>query len=100
MIPSPLRARYQSEAIREVQAHPPKLVVWAPSWLQEEPRPSPLLLFLNDTLLKDYRRVGGYVLAGQASRWVEPLSEADASAASVILFQRKTPVPDVVSAQR
>jgi len=44
--------------------------------------------------------VGGYVLAGQASRWVEPLSEADASAASVILFQRKFPVPDIVPARR
>lgn len=94
VIPSPMRAQYQAEAVREVQEHPSKLVVWARSWLQEEPQPSRLLLFLNDTLAKDYQRVGGYVLAGQDSRWVEPLSDADAPAASVIIFQRKTPASD------
>jgi hypothetical protein len=94
VISSPMREQYQAEAIREVQAHPPKLVVWARSWLQEETRPSPLLLFLNDTLARDYRRVGGYLIAGEDSRWAEPLSDADVPAASVILFQRKTPAPD------
>jgi hypothetical protein len=53
-----------------------------------------LLLFLNDTLARNYRRVGGYVLAGKDSRWAEPLGDADAPAASVILYQRKTPAPD------
>ena len=100
VIPSPMRAQYQAEAIREVQAHPPKLVVWARSWLQEEPQTSPLLLFLNDTLAKDYRRVGGYLLAGKDSRWVEPLGDADAPAASVILYQRKTSASDDAPATR
>ena len=93
VIPSPMRTQYQAEAIREVQTQPPKLVVWARSWLQEEPQPSRLLLFLNDTLASDYQRVGGYVLQGKDSRWVEPLSDADVPAASVILYQRKTLAP-------
>lgn len=94
VIPSPELERYQAEAIREVQEHPPKLVVWARSWLQEEPQPSKYLLFLNQTLAQDYRRVGGYVLEGKNSRWVEPLTEDEVPAASLILFARKIPVPD------
>jgi hypothetical protein len=92
VIPSPELEQYQAGAIREVQEHPPKLVVWTRSWLQEEPRPSKYLLFLNQTLAQDYERVGGFVLAGKDSRWVEPLTDAEAAASSVILFKRK-PAP-------
>jgi hypothetical protein len=88
-IPNSRLADYQNELIQEVQEHPPALIVWAESWLQETPRPSPALLFLNRTLAQDYQRVGGYVLAGKDSRWVEPLSDADAAASSVILYKHK-----------
>ena len=95
VIPSPMRERYQADAIREVQEHPPKLDVWARSWLQEEPQPSKYLLFLNQTISQDYQRVGGYVLEGDKSRWVEPLTDADAAAASVILYTRKNLTPEI-----
>ncbi|HEY5042669.1 MAG TPA: hypothetical protein VIK53_11770 [Verrucomicrobiae bacterium] len=88
-IPNAKLDDYQAQAIREVQAHPPELIVWAQSWLQETPQPSPCLIFLNQTLAQDYERVGGYVLAGKDSRWVEPLPDEELPAASVVLFKRK-----------
>ena len=90
VIPSPEQEAYQTQAIGEISAHPPKLIVWAHSWLQEEPHPSRYLQFLNDTLDRDYERVGGCVLTGNASRWAEPLADADVPAASIVLFRRKT----------
>jgi hypothetical protein len=89
VIRSPMLPQYQAETIRAVQEHSPKLIVWSPSWLQDEPQPSEVLRFLDETLAKDYQRVGGYVLEGKDSRWVEPLSDDEAKAASVILFTRK-----------
>jgi hypothetical protein len=88
VIPSPELGRYQTEAIREVREHPPKLIVWAHSWLQDEAQPSACLLFLNETLARDYHRVGGYVLEAQSSHWAEPLSDDQAQAASVVLYER------------
>jgi hypothetical protein len=89
VIPSPKRNKYQTQAIGEISAHPPKLIVWAHSWLQDEPQPSKYLQFLNDTLGRDYERVGGFVVGGSGSRWAEPLSDAEAPVASVVLFRRK-----------
>lgn len=89
VIRSPMLPQYQAETIRAVQEHPPKLIVWSRSWLQEEPQPSDVLRFLDKTLAEDYQRVGGYVLEGKDSRWVEPLSDDESKAASVILFTRK-----------
>ncbi|HXF10741.1 MAG TPA: hypothetical protein VN625_08160 [Desulfuromonadaceae bacterium] len=88
-IPNAHMANYQDEVIREVKTHPPKLIVWTPSWLQETPQPSPCLLFLNETLKTGYERVGGYVLEGEKSRWTEPLTDDDARASSIIVYRRK-----------
>jgi hypothetical protein len=89
VIPSPEREHYQDLAIQEVQAARPKLLVWARSWLQEEPQPSKYLRFLNATMARDYERVGGYVLAGTNSAWMEPLPDDDAPAASIVLYRLK-----------
>jgi hypothetical protein len=89
VIASPERQPYQDSAISEIESARPSLIVWARSWLQEEPTPSRYLKFLNETLARDFQPVGGYVLAGEKSQWVEPISPADLPAASIVLFKRK-----------
>ena len=54
-----------------------------------------------DLLAQDYERVGGYVLEGKNSRWIEPLTDEDAAAASVILYKRKhSPTGNLVGLTR
>lgn len=89
VIPSPEQAGYQAQAMAEVQASHPALAVWAPSWLQQTGEPSPYLRFINDTLARDYERVGGYVRETGHNHWAEPINDEEARNASVLLFKRK-----------
>jgi hypothetical protein len=92
MIPSPLARGYQQEAIRDLQAHPPALVVMAPanaSWLVEDASPKDFLTFLNPWLEQQYALVGGYVRTGDTGRWVEPLTGETQGAPSLMLYKLK-----------
>ena len=96
MIPSPLARGYQLEAIRDLQAHPPALVVLAPanaSWLRAEASPKDFMNFLPPWLEQQYDLVGGYLRAGDAGHWVEPLTGEPEGTPSLLLYKHKmTPV--------
>ncbi len=92
MIPSPLARGYQREAIRDLQARPPGLVVLAPanaSWLCEEASPKDFMDFLNPWLAQQYDLVGAYVRAGNSGRWAEPLTSEAQGVPSLLLYKRK-----------
>jgi hypothetical protein len=93
MLPTPLAARYQQEAIAGLQAHPPKLIVLTltgNSWLRQPATPPEFLGFLDQFLQQHYDRLGG-ALPGQTDvTWLEPLPDGDMSRASLVLYRRKT----------
>jgi hypothetical protein len=92
MIPTPLAQTFQQEAIRELERHPPSVVVRArssTSWLNRAGTPPDFFDYLNKMLSVKYERVGGYVLGSQNGRWVEPLPDQDLLNASLVLFRRR-----------
>ncbi len=90
MMPSPLAAGFQQEAIRALRDRPPALVVLArsnTSWLMEENSPREFPQFLYQMLNEKYHPVGGYVMEGTNGRWEEPLPETALTNATLILFR-------------
>jgi hypothetical protein len=93
MIPTPLAAKYQQEAIRDLQQRPPAVIVLARSpmsWLTQEGSPREFLIFLEQLLSNDYVRIGGSIADGPRTLWKEPLPEEEITASELILFKRKT----------
>lgn len=94
MFPTPLAETFQHEAIRELERHPPMVVVrarWHTSWLDQKGTPRDFCEYLDKMLAEKYERVGGYVLGNHDGCWEEPLPERDVKDASLVLF-RRTPV--------
>ena len=92
MIPTPRTQNYQQEAMQDLLAHPPALIVYvnsAASWMRQEATPLDFFAFLNQFKAEHYECVGGYVNTGTKGRWVEPLPDKEQSDASLILFKRK-----------
>jgi hypothetical protein len=92
MIPTPLAQTFQQEAIRELERHPPSVVVRArsrTSWLNQADTPPDFFKYLDKMLAEKYERVGGYVLGNQSGRWAEPLADQDLLNASLVLFRRR-----------
>jgi hypothetical protein len=93
MIPSPLAQGYQEEAIRDLERHPPAVVVrarWNTSWLAQAGTPQEFLTFLDQMLAEHYETVGAYLLDNQSGHWVEPLPPEDFFRSSLVLFRRKS----------
>jgi hypothetical protein len=97
MIPTPLAKGYQDEAIAELRARPPRVIVLVQeqtSWLTEEASPPDFVDFLAKLLNDDYEMVGGTLYDNDGAttgRWQEPLTRDEAMHASVVLYQRKSP---------
>lgn len=92
MIPSALAGKYQREAMHELLARPPKLIVFpmsGNSWLRQTQTPPEFLEFLQQFLKQHYQLVGGYLPDRQNGRWVEPLPANAVPDANLLLFQRK-----------
>ncbi len=93
MIPTPLAEGYQREAVRDLERHPPAVIVLArlgTSWLRQERSPPILLEYLEKLLGARYERVGGWVADGQSGRWQEPLPDQDLANSSLVLFRQKS----------
>jgi hypothetical protein len=97
---SPFKQRYQQEMMRDLQEHPPAMIVLTSSWLSTESPPSELFIFIKKILAEDYNRIGGYVVKDQTMNWSEPLADKDAAHASVILFKRKVSSGDTSGAEK
>lgn len=92
MIPTPVVRDYQHEAIRDLQKHVPKLIVFvqsSPSWLRQQTTPADFFDFLNNFLNQNYDLVGGYVKNGQKGYWSKQLNSGEFGAASLLLYERK-----------
>lgn len=94
MIPTPLAEGYQRETVRDLERHPPAVIVLArlgTSWLQQAQSPPVLLEYLENLLVDRYERVGGWVADGQSGHWQEPLPDQDMANSSLVLFRQKSP---------
>ena len=90
--PAPVAKLYQAEAIRDLEAHPPSLIVLVQSttsWPGQGTAPADFMDFLNRLLNQNYDLVGGYVIDGQNGRWSQPLADGEFVHASLVLFKRK-----------
>ena len=93
MDPTPLARGYQSEAINDLQQHPPKLIVFVQSgysWTRQFGTPPEFLDFLEKLLKQDYKLAGGYVKPNaQDGYWTETLSRDEFMNSSLWLYERK-----------
>lgn len=93
MIPTPVAQAYQQETIRDLQEHPPALIVsvlLGSSWLQQKFTPQNFFVFFNSFLKQNYDVVGGYVQDGNQGHWAEPLTNAEPANISMVLYLRKS----------
>lgn len=92
MIPTPLATGYQQEAIRDLESHPPKWIVFVQagnSWLRQSGTPPFFLDFMGKVLMH-YDITGGYVKKDlRAGYWTTHLSPDEYRSASLILYKLK-----------
>jgi hypothetical protein len=91
VIPTPLAAGYQQEAIRDLEQHPPAVIVMSQtplSWLPQRGSPVEFLQYIVKLLADHYERVGGWVADGGNGHWQEPLSDQDQGRASLVVYRR------------
>ncbi len=92
MLPSEFALGYQQEAVRDLAARPPKVIVMARSNLSWLLRDQSSKLFYNhliDLTDRKYVLAGGYVWEGGRRYWQEPLSEDKLPLSSLLLFMRR-----------
>jgi hypothetical protein len=89
VLQSPFKQSYQQEMMRDMQAHPPTMIVLTTSWLSMESPSSELFVFIKKLLAEDYNRIGGYVVKNRTMDWSEPLADKDAAHSNLMLFKRK-----------
>ncbi len=93
MIPTVAARPYQQEAIQDLQARPPKLVVFTTvlnSWLRQADTPADFPDYLSRLLHQDYDLVGGHLPSNGEGRWEEPLATNDMGQADLLLYQRRS----------
>jgi hypothetical protein len=98
MIQSPLARQFQAEAIAELERHPAAVIVLSrsnTSWLKQSGTPPEFLKYLDQLLQERYERLGGYVLENQGGHWNERLTQTDFLNASLVIFRRKCPAPEL-----
>lgn len=91
MIPTPVAAHYQQEAIGELKRNPPKLIVYArspASWLTQPGTPADFWNFLSHLLNQNYHFVGCYLKDGKIGRWDQSLAEKDFPEASLLVYEK------------
>jgi hypothetical protein len=92
MIPTPVARTYQKEAIRDLEEHPPALIVHIPagsSWLRSRSTPPDFDQYLDWLLATRYEAAGGYVVRADGGAWREPLPEPERAAACMVVYRPK-----------
>lgn len=93
MIPTPLVAGYQREAIRDLQEHPPKLIVFVQtgnSWIRQASSPPEFLDFMGKFLDQRYKLAGSYVKAvPEGGYWTTNPSTTEYRKSSLLLYESK-----------
>jgi hypothetical protein len=85
---TPVKRLYQQQAIRDLQQHPPSLVLTT-RWLSVESPPSEFMVFVKNLLAHDYQRLGGYIIKDRKMYWSESLTDQEAAHSILTLFKRK-----------
>jgi hypothetical protein len=97
MIPTPLAPGYQHAAIQDLQARPPRVIVFVASgasWLRHAESPPDFFAFLNQFLDQNYRMVGGYITGdGPDGHWTEPINAEQFKQCSLVVFSLKNASP-------
>jgi hypothetical protein len=96
MIHTPVAHRYQEEAIKELEANPPKVIVYVRveySWLRSDKSPTLILDYLDQLIQTRYHFVGS-VLRG-SDHWQESLTSNEFDKASLIVCLRNENLPNV-----
>ena len=92
MFPTPLAPGYQQEAIHDLLARPPKLIVFVQagdSWMRQAKSPPQFFNFIGP-FLSGYNLMSGYVKNNpQTGYWTTNLSAAEYKSASLLLYERK-----------
>ena len=93
MIPTPVALRYQHEAIGDLQANPPKIIVFPQSgysWMRQSNTPPDFVNFLGGFLAQHYERVGGYVKSDdQNGYWATTLNLDQFRNCSLVVYKFK-----------
>lgn len=93
MIPTPLALGYQQAAIQDLQARPPRVIVFVASgasWLRHADSPPDFFAFLNKFLDQNYQMVGGYIPGdGADGHWTEPITSEQFKQCSLVVFSLK-----------
>ncbi len=93
MIPTPVAARYQHEAIGDLEQNPPKIIVFPQSgysWMRQSKTPPDFVNFLGGFLAQHYERVGGYVKSDtQNGYWSATLSLDEFRNCSLVVYKFK-----------
>jgi hypothetical protein len=93
MIVTPLAVGCQHEVIRDLQQHPPKLIVFAQTgagWLRQTNTPPDFQNFLGQ-FLQNYHLAGGYVKSDPPKGyWTTNLDAAEFKSSSLLLYERKS----------
>lgn len=92
MINTPFVESYQKEAIRELEARPPKLIVYIRSpysWLLNENSPGSFLGYLDGLLKKKYSPVAGFIQSDNIGYWQKmPISVDKRPFCSLLVFKK------------
>ena len=103
MIPGPLARQCQMEVIRDLQKHPPKLIIFVingTSWTRHDATPMDFFHFLSGFLRQNYEMTGGYVADDPYSHWSQLQTSEEFTNASMVLYTRKTLKLNTPSAER
>jgi len=92
MIPTPLAASYQLEALDELKERPPAAIVLArrpESWIEQPASPTDFQRYVASLLQTDYELVGGF--AAEHGSWQSPLPDTLVPSSEMQLFRRRKP---------
>jgi 4-amino-4-deoxy-L-arabinose transferase-like glycosyltransferase len=93
MIPTSVAARYQHEAIGDLEQNPPKIIVFPQSgysWMRQSNTPPDFVNFLGSFLAQHYERVCGYVKSdAQNGYWATSLSLDEFRNCSLVVYKFK-----------
>ncbi len=96
MIPTPLAEGYQEQAIKEILANPPKVVIEiseSSSWLVFKKSPPDFVNFLSAMLTGDFTPVGAYIKTPESHGWTETPGTVPPRDMCLMMYTLRTPIP-------
>jgi hypothetical protein len=89
---TPLARTFQLEAISDLEAKPPAVIVLVrspESWETYEETPTDYTEYLKKIVSENYELIGGYLVEKNADHWQEPLGSDEMLRTNLVVFKRK-----------